>query len=78
MGEVLGNQSQPRRAKKDRHANLGASDSHIGKETLRKIANHEVFKHMPIILETPFGQYGEEIKFLRGDDSAVLSEKSLK
>jgi len=67
----------PLGAKKDRHANIGASDEYIGKETLKKIANHSVFQHIPVILETPFGQYTEEIKYLRGE-VATLAEKSLK
>lgn len=74
----LNGSKNPLGAKKDRHANIGAEDEHIGKETLRKIANHDIFKDKPIILETPFGQYKEEISFLRGNDEANLSNKSLK
>jgi deoxyribonuclease-4 len=68
----------PMGARKDRHANIGSIDGHIPKEVLRKICNHDAFKDKPIILETPFGQYKEEISFLRGDDSAKLAKNSLK
>lgn len=74
----LNGSKHPLGAKKDRHANIGADDEHIGKETLRRIANHPFFQDKPIILETPFGQYKEEIAFLRGDDTAQLSPTSLK
>jgi len=74
----LNDSKHPAGAKKDRHANLGASDAHIGKEALRRIASHPVFQDKPIILETPFGQYREEIEYLRGNDEASLAEKSLK
>ncbi|WP_202080532.1 deoxyribonuclease IV [Caldalkalibacillus salinus] len=65
-------------ARKDRHANIGASDGHIPKEALRDICHHEAIKDLPIILETPFGQYKEEIAYIRGDDDANLAESSLK
>lgn len=74
----LNGSKHPIGAKKDRHANIGAKDEHIGKEVLRKIAQHKVFENKPIILETPFGQYKEEISYLRGDEKAALSENSLK
>lgn len=64
--------------RKDRHANIGASDDTIGKENIRNICHHEVLKDIPLILETPLGQYKEEIAYLRGDDNAELAEKSLK
>ncbi len=68
----------PRGAKKDRHANIGASDDNprgrdnIGAEALKYIVHHEVAKNRPIILETPWldkktNLYKEEIAFLRGD-----------
>lgn len=65
-------------ARKDRHANIGAEDDTIGKETLRRICHHPKLIHIPKILETPFGQYKEEIAYLRGDDEADLSRVSLK
>lgn len=74
----LNGSKNPKGSKKDRHANIGSEEDTIGKENLRKIANHEVFKEIPIILETPFGQYKEEIKYIKGDDNAKLSKKSLK
>lgn len=64
--------------KKDRHANIGSNDGNIPKEKLRELCNHEVFEDIPIILETPYGQYKEEIKYLRGDDEADLAKNSLK
>jgi deoxyribonuclease-4 len=74
----LNDSKYPNGARKDRHANLGSSDGHIPKETLRAICQHKVINKLPIILETPFGQYKEEIDYLRGNDGANLSEKSLK
>ena len=68
----------PRGAKKDRHANLGADETnpkgkdHIGRDTLYNIVHHEVAKGKPTILETPWldkktNLYKEEIAFLRGE-----------
>ncbi|MGL4736360.1 MAG: deoxyribonuclease IV [Cellulosilyticaceae bacterium] len=68
----------PRGAKKDRHANLGADDTnpkgidHIGKEALHRIVHHPVTDNKPLILETPWldkatNLYKEEIAYLRGD-----------
>jgi len=68
----------PRGAKKDRHANIGASDDNpkgrdlIGAEALKYIVHHEVAKDKPLILETPWldkksNLYKEEIAFLRGE-----------
>lgn len=74
----LNNSKHPFGAKKDRHANIGAEDGYIPKEALRDICHHKVFSTIPIILETPFGQYKEEIDYLRGNDNAKLSCKSLK
>lgn len=68
----------PQSSRKDRHANIGATDDTIGKEALRRICNHELLKDKPLILETPFGQYGEEIDYLKGNDKANLSTHSLK
>ena len=65
-------------ARKDRHANLGAEDDTIGKEALRNICHHPKLLHIPKILETPFGQYKEEIQYIQGDDNADLSRISLK
>lgn len=39
-------------ARKDRHENIGFG--HIGFERLRYIINHDAFKNVPKILETPF------------------------
>ncbi|GAB7386894.1 deoxyribonuclease IV [Bacillaceae bacterium] len=64
--------------RRDRHANIGARDDTIGKEALRRICHHELLREIPLILETPYGQYKEEIAYLRGDDGANLSEVSLK
>jgi deoxyribonuclease-4 len=74
----LNNSKHPLESRKDRHANIGASDGHIPKETLRAICQHKAINKIPIILETPYGQYKEEIDYLRGNDEANLSEKSLK
>lgn len=71
----------PRGAKKDRHANIGASDDNprgrdqIGADALKYIVHHEAIRNKPIILETPWldkktNLYKEEIAFLRGN--AVL------
>ena len=67
----------PRGAKKDRHANLGAMEDnprgkdYIGKEALYKLVHHPVALGKPVILETPWldkktNLYKEEIAFLRG------------
>lgn len=67
-------------AKKDRHANLGASEDnprgkdHIGKEALYNIVHHPAASGKPVILETPWldkktNLYKEEIAYLRGDSS---------
>lgn len=69
----------PRGAKKDRHANLGASEGnprgkdYIGKEALYRLVHHPVATDKPIILETPWldkttNLYKEEIAYLRGDN----------
>lgn len=66
----------PRGAKKDRHANLGATEDnpkgkdYIGKDTIYKVAHHPVTLGKPLILETPWldkktNLYKEEIAFLR-------------
>ncbi|MHC1749896.1 MAG: deoxyribonuclease IV [Cellulosilyticaceae bacterium] len=63
-------------AKKDRHANIGATESnprgrdYIGAETLYRIVHHPITNNKPIILETPWldsktNLYKEEIEFLR-------------
>lgn len=68
----------PRGAKKDRHANLGADESnpkgkdHIGREALHRIVHHPIAQDKPLILETPWldkktNLYKEEIAYLRGD-----------
>ncbi len=70
----------PRGARKDRHANLGATEEnpkgkdHIGRETIYKLVHHPVTLGKPMILETPWldkktNLYKEEIAFLRGEES---------
>lgn len=72
----------PRGAKKDRHANLGATEDnprgkdHIGKQAIYCIVHHPACADKPIILETPWldkktNLYKEEITFLRGDDYEI-------
>ncbi len=50
---------------KDRHARVG--EGYIGLDALRRIAHHEAFAALPMILETPNEppEHGEEIKLLR-------------
>ncbi len=50
---------------KDRHTRIG--EGFIGLEALRKIAHHEAFSGLPMILETPNEppEHGEEMKLLR-------------
>lgn len=68
----------PRGAKKDRHANLGANEENpkgkdfIGKETIYNIVHHPAAQGKPLILETPWldkktNLYTEEIAFLKGE-----------
>lgn len=70
----------PSGAKKDRHANLGATDDnprgmdHIGKEAIHRIVHHPICQDKPLILETPWldkstNLYTEEIAYLMGDDA---------
>ena len=72
----------PRGARKDRHANIGALEDNprgrdfIGAEALKYIVHHEVTKGKPIILETPWldkktNLYTEEIAYLRGDTNII-------
>ncbi|MDR5659346.1 deoxyribonuclease IV [Serpentinicella sp. ANB-PHB4] len=66
----------PRGAKKDRHANIGADENNpkgkdqIGFDALHNIVHHEAVKGKPCILETPWldkktNLYKEEIAMLR-------------
>lgn len=66
----------PRGARKDRHANIGADESnpkgkdYIGFEAIYNIAHSEYAKGKPLILETPWiskteNLYKEEIAKLR-------------
>ena len=50
---------------KDRHARIG--EGFIGLDAMRKIAHHEAFRGLPMILETPNEppEHGDEIKLLR-------------
>lgn len=52
-------------SRKDRHARVG--EGYIGLEALRRIAHHDAFRGLPMILETPNEppEHGEEIKLLR-------------
>lgn len=63
-------------AKKDRHANIDASDKnprgldHIGFEAIHRIVHHPICQDKPLILETPWldkktNLYKEEIQALR-------------
>jgi deoxyribonuclease-4 len=74
----LNDSKHPQGSRKDRHANIGADDGHIPKEALRAICHHPIINQIPIILETPYGQYKEEIDYLRGNDDASLAPSSLK
>lgn len=69
----------PRGAKKDRHANLGADETnkkgmdYIGRKAIHNIVHHPVAQDKPLILETPWldsktNLYTEEIAFLRKDE----------
>lgn len=68
----------PKGAKKDRHANIGASTDnprgfdHIGFEAIHYIVHHPICQDKPLILETPWldektNLYKEEIARLRGE-----------
>ncbi len=67
----------PKGAKKDRHANLGAGEDnprgldYIGREAIHRIVHHPAAEGKPLILETPWldkstNLYKEEIAYLRG------------
>ena len=69
----INDSKNPRGARKDRHAPLGAG--HIGYEALQNIVQHEVTAGRPVILETPWigteknrtrPMYEAEIALLRG------------
>lgn len=52
--------------KLDRHAHLGLGE--IGESGLRAFVNHDYFKNIPLILETPWDDYGDyhrDLKVLR-------------
>ena len=55
----------PLGSKKDRHARIG--EGFIGLDALRRIAHHEKFANLPMILETPNEppEHGAEIRLLR-------------
>ncbi len=70
----LNDSKNPRGAAKDRHAPVGAG--WIGYSAMKHIVHHDVTKHLPMILETPWiGKEGDkqrpmyeaEIALLRGD-----------
>jgi deoxyribonuclease-4 len=72
----------PRGARKDRHANLGAGPDNpkgtdkLGKEAVWRAARSRYAEGRPLILETPWptadrNYYKEEIAYLRGDDPAA-------
>ncbi|KAG2383185.1 hypothetical protein C9374_004522 [Naegleria lovaniensis] len=46
-------------SKKDRHENIGKG--HLGLEVFKYIVNNPNFRNIPLILETPDGNYVEEI-----------------
>lgn len=50
---------------KDRHARIG--EGYIGLDAMRRIAHHEAFRSLPMILETPNEppEHGGEIRLLR-------------
>ncbi len=69
----------PRGARKDRHANLGADtnskkgEDYIGKEAIWRMVHHPVCQDKPLILETPWldaktNLYAQEINYLRKED----------
>lgn len=69
----INDSKNPRGARKDRHAPLGAG--HLGYGTIRNLVHHEVAAGKPIILETPWigidkkktrPMYRAEIALLRG------------
>lgn len=69
----INDSKNPRGARKDRHAPLGAG--HLGYDTIARLVHHEVAKGKPIILETPWigaekrttrPMYEIEIALLRG------------
>lgn len=68
----------PKGARKDRHANVGADDTnprgkdYIGFDALYNVVHHPAAENKPIILETPWldkktNLYKEEISALRGE-----------
>lgn len=57
----LNDSKNPRGARKDRHAPVGAG--WIGFETIYKVVHHEKLSHLPMILETPW--IGKEAKSQR-------------
>lgn len=58
----INDSKNPFNSRKDRHANIGQGT--LGKEALYRIVHHEKLRGIPQILETPGGQYREEIDLL--------------
>lgn len=78
----LNDSKNPIGAKKDRHENIGAG--YIGFDALYYIAHHELLKHIPKILETPYieiqdrgkiAPYKYEIEMLKEKNYVKLTEK---
>lgn len=78
----INDSKNPRGARKDRHAPLGAG--HIGYQALHNIVHHEAARGKPVILETPWigvdkkrtrPMYEAEIALLTGRSSERLGEQ---
>ncbi|MCL6453635.1 MAG: deoxyribonuclease IV [Alicyclobacillus sp.] len=60
----INDSKNPFGSRKDRHANIG--EGTIGLDALRRIVHHPQLRGIPQILETPAGQYRDEINQLLG------------
>lgn len=70
----LNDSKNPRGAAKDRHTPVGSG--YIGYEAMQAIVNHEKFKHIPMILETPWiGKNDKTQRPMYEAEIALLSDR---
>ena len=67
----LNDTKNPFKSHKDRHETIG--NGYLGIETLRKVINHPVLRHLPFYLETPneLPGYAREIALLKTERTGI-------